>query len=418
MKKVNVAIMGFGTVGAGAYELLTENHDAILENHGIDINVAKVLDKRVERFAEYNLKEGVGTTNLDDILLDPTIEVVVEVMGGVEPALTFITKALKAGKNVVSANKELIAKQWTVIDSVARENNVGFYHEASCVGGVPVIRVLNESLQGDNLVSDTGIINGTTNYILTKMTEEGISYDEALAQAQKLGYAEFNPTADVEGYDAMYKLSILSSLAFKTCIPYTEVSREGITQVSLDEIEYAKKMGYVIKLLAIGTKFGNKVEVRVHPTAVKQTHPLGVVNDSYNAVVVKGDFVDNVMLYGRGAGARPTGSAIVSDIIYCIKRTTPLYPPFENNGKLAEGIEIVKDSYSKYFVVLSVKRADADKVLTTFIEGNDVVKEYKYDLKSETLTLVTKNVAESKLGGILNSIKDVSKVLMNRKAVL
>ena len=215
MKKVNVAIMGFGTVGAGAYELLTENHDAILENHGIDINVAKVLDKRVERFAEYNLKEGVGTTNLDDILLDPTIEVVVEVMGGVEPALTFITKALKAGKNVVSANKELIAKQWTVIDSVARENNVGFYHEASCVGGVPVIRVLNESLQGDNLVSVTGIINGTTNYILTKMTEEGISYDEALTQAQKLGYAEFNPTADVEGYDAMYKLSILSSLALR-----------------------------------------------------------------------------------------------------------------------------------------------------------------------------------------------------------
>ena len=418
MKKVNVAIMGFGTVGAGAYELLTENHDDILANHGIDINVAKVLDKRVERFAEFNLKDGVGTTDLDEILNDPTIEVVIEVMGGVEPALTFITKALKAGKNVVSANKELIAKQWSVIDKVARENNVGFYHEASCVGGVPVIRVLNESLQGDNIVSLTGIINGTTNYILTKMTEEGISYDVALAQAQKLGYAEFNPTADVEGYDAMYKLSILSSLAFKSCIPYTEVSREGITQVSLEEIEYAKKMGYVIKLLAIGQKYKDTVEVRVHPTAVKQTHPLGVVNDSYNAVVLKGDFVDNVMLYGRGAGARPTGSAIVSDVIYCIKRTTPLYPPFENNGVLAEGLKVVKDFYSKYFVVLSVKRADADKVLTTFIDVNDVVNEYKYDPKSETFTVVTKSILKSKLDEILDSVKDVSEVLMNRKAVL
>jgi homoserine dehydrogenase len=339
-------------------------------------------------------------------------------MGGVEPALTFITKALKAGKNVVSANKELIAKQWTVIDSVARENNVGFYHEASCVGGVPVIRVLNESLQGDNIVSLTGIITGTTNYILTKMTEEGISYDVALAQAQKLGYAEFNPTADVEGYDAMYKLSILSSLAFKSCIPYTEVSREGITQVSLEEIEYAKKMGYGIKLLAIGQKYKDTIEVRVHPTAVKQTHHLGVVNDSYNAVVLKGDFVDNVMLYGRGAGARPTGSAIVSDVIYCIKRETPLYPPFENNGVLAEGLRVVKDFYSKYFVVLSVKRADADKVLTTFIDVNDVVKEYKYDPKTETFTVVTKSILKSKLDEILDSVKDVSEVLMNRKAVL
>lgn len=418
MKKVNIAIMGFGTVGAGAYELLVANHDAIKQTHGIDINVAKVLDKRVERFAEYNLAEGVGTTNLDDILLDPTIEVVVEVMGGVEPALTFITKALQAGKHVVSANKELIAKQWPIIDKTARENNVGFYHEASCGGGIPVIRVLNESLQGDQIKSVMGIINGTTNYILTKMSEEGISYDVALEQAQKLGYAEFNPTADVEGYDAMYKLAILSSLAFKSCIPYTEVTREGITQVSLDEIEYAKKMGYVIKLLAIGQKYKDTVEVRVHPTAVKQSHPLGVVNDSYNAVMLKGDFVDNVMLYGRGAGAKPTGSAIVSDVIYAIKRETPLYPPFENNGKLSGEIEIVKDFHSKYFVVLGVSRADADKVITTLIDDKDIAKEYKYDMKNETLTVVTRGIAQSKLDEVIESVKENSKVLMCRKAVL
>ena len=259
MKTVNVAIMGLGTVGGGAYEILTKNHDEILKNHDIDVRVTKVLDKRPESFVKYNLPQGVGTNNLDDILSDESIEVVIEVMGGVQPALTFITKALEKGKNVVSANKELIAKHWPEIEKTARENGVGFYHEASCVGGVPVIRVLNESLQGDKLVSIMGIINGTTNYILTKMSCDGISYDEALAQAQKLGYAEFNPTADVEGYDAMYKLSILSSLAFKTCIPYTEISREGITQVTLDEINYAKQMGYAIKLLAIGQKHENNV---------------------------------------------------------------------------------------------------------------------------------------------------------------
>ena len=417
MKTVNVAIMGLGTVGGGAYEILTKNHDEILKNHDIDVRVTKVLDKRPESFVKYNLPEGVGTDNLDDILNDDSIKVVIEVMGGVQPALTFITKALEKGKNVVSANKELIAKHWPEIEKTARENGVGFYHEASCVGGVPVIRVLNESLQGDKLVSIMGIINGTTNYILTKMSCDGISYDEALAQAQKLGYAEFNPTADVEGYDAMYKLSILSSLAFKTCIPYTEVSREGITQVSLDEINYAKQMGYAIKLLAIGQKNDNSVEVRVHPTLVKEGHPLYVVNDAYNAVVLKGDYVSNVMLYGRGAGAKPTGSAIVSDVIYCIKRETPLYPPFENNGKRASDIEIKKDFYSRYFVVLDVKRADVDSILTKFIDGANIIREYKYDMKMEKLMLVTEKVNESFIDGVLSSVSSIAKVLMFRKAV-
>lgn len=417
MKTVNVAIIGLGTVGGGAYEILTQNHDEILANHDVDVRVTKVLDKRTESFVKYNLPQGVGTCDLDDILSDSSIEVVIETMGGVQPALTFITKALQSGKNVVSANKELIAKHWPEIEKTARENGVGFYHEASCVGGVPVIRVLNESMQGDKIVSIMGIINGTTNYILTKMSCDGVSYNEALAQAQKLGYAEFNPTADVEGYDAMYKLSILSSLAFKTCIPYTEISREGITQVTLDEINYAKQMGYAIKLLAIGQKNGNNVEARVHPTLVKEGHPLYVVNDAYNAVVLKGDYVSNVMLYGKGAGARPTGSAIVSDVIYCIKREAPLYPPFENNGKLADGIELATDFYSRFFVVLDVKRADADAILTKFIEGENVIKEYKYDMKAEKLILVTEKVKESYIVSVLNGVSDKAKLLMFRKAV-
>ncbi len=417
MKVFNVAIMGLGTVGGGAYRILTENHDEIMRNHGVDVRVKRVLDLRTERFAQFGVPEGVGTTLVDDVINDREIDAVIEVMGGIEPALTFILRALKSGKNVISANKELIAKKWPAIDAAARENGVGFYHEASCVGGVPVIRVLNESFQGDKLESVKGIINGTTNYILSKMSFDGTSYDEALRQAQKLGYAEADPTADVEGFDAAYKLSILSSLAFKTCIPYSCISREGITGVTQEEIGYAKQMGYSIKLLAIGSKEGDKVEARVHPTAVKNTHPLAVVNDEFNAVMLRGDNVGNVMLYGKGAGAQPTGSAIVSDVVYCAKRSTPLYPPFNNDGKIDENIEFVTDPYSNYFVVLSVKRGDADDILNVFAGDDRLLKEYKYDMKTETLLMVTKHMAQSAIEAVLRSVKDKAGVKMFRKAV-
>lgn len=353
MKTVKVAIIGMGTVGGGAYDLLTANHDKILSSYGLDVQIKKVLDKDEQKLANKVKPEQV-CRSLDEILADEEISIVVEVMGGVEPAKTFITKIMQSGKSVVTANKELISKQWADLERVARENGVGLYFEASCVGGVPIIRTLNESLQGDNIKSIMGIINGTTNYILTKMTEEGMSYEEALAQAQQLGYAEFNPTADVDGYDAMYKLSILSSLAFHTCIPYTSIYREGITKVSQDDIAFGKKTGYKIKLLAIGKKKDNDVEVRVHPTLIAENHPLASVSGAFNAVFLNGDFVDDVMLYGRGAGAYPTGSAIVSDVIYCALKTSHVYTDFENDGKVSEDINIVSDFESKYYVTLIV----------------------------------------------------------------
>lgn len=355
MKTVYVAIMGLGTVGGGTYKILTENHDKIASAYGIDVRVAKVLDKDLDKLKAAGISADVMTDKLDDILNDENISVVAELMGGVEPAKTFITKALKAGKSVVTANKELISKHWGELESVARENNVGLYFEASCVGGVPVIRTLKESLQGDNILMVMGIINGTTNYILTKMSDCGMSYDEALKEAQQLGFAEFNPTADVDGYDAMYKLSILSSLAFHTCIPYTEIYREGITKITKNDIASGKQMGYTLKLLAIGKREGNSVEVRVHPTFVRNSHPLASVSGSFNAVFLKGDFVDDVMLYGRGAGARPTGSAVVSDIVYCAGRDKHEHTDFVNNGKVAEGIEIKSDFSSKYYIALTVE---------------------------------------------------------------
>ncbi len=353
MKKVQVAIMGIGTVGGGTYDILTQNHDKILASYGVDITVKKVLDKDEARL-KAKVQPDQITTDLNDILSDPEISIVVEVMGGVEPAKTFITKALNAGKSVVTANKELISKHWSEIEEVAKKNNVGLYFEASCVGGVPVIRTLNESLQGDKICSIMGIINGTTNYILTKMTEEGMSYEDALRQAQELGFAEFNPTADVDGFDAMYKLSILSSLAFHTCIPYTSIYREGITKITKEDIAFGKQMGYKIKLLAIGKRRGDEVEVRVHPTLVPEKHPLASVSGSFNAVFISGDFVDDVMLYGRGAGAHPTGSAIVSDIVYCAKREENLYTDFVNNGKVADNISIEGNFKSKYYASLMV----------------------------------------------------------------
>ena len=256
MKTVYVAIMGLGTVGGGAYEILKTNHDKIAAAYGVDIRVKKVLDRDEKKLRE-KVEPGQACRNLEEILADSEISIVIEVMGGVEPAKTFIEKCMKAGKSVVTANKELISKHWGKIEAVAKANGVGFYFEASCVGGVPIIRTLKESMQGDNIRMITGIVNGTTNYILTKMTDEGMSYDDALKKAQELGYAEANPTADVEGFDAMYKLSILASLAFHTCIPYTAIYREGITKLTKSDVEYGKRMGYTLKLLAIGKREGN-----------------------------------------------------------------------------------------------------------------------------------------------------------------
>ena len=356
-KTVNVAIMGIGTVGGGTYEILTKNHAFLLKTQGIDFRVAKVLDKNPERIASFGIPAEKAAAGVDEIAADKSISIVIETMGGVEPAKTFIEKMLLAGKSVVTANKELVSKHWPGLEAAAKKGGAGLYFEASCVGGVPIIRALQEGLQANHVNSIVGIINGTTNYILTKMTEEGMSYADALKEAQQLGYAEFNPTADVEGFDASYKLAILSSLAFHTCIPYQRVSREGITKITKADIRAGKEMGYVIKLLAIGKRVGNTVEVRVHPTFVPESHPLAGVSGSFNAVFVNGDFVDDLMFYGRGAGARPTGSAIVSDVVYAAKQSSPVYSDFENNGEVEQGIEISTDFMSKYYLSVSVKDA-------------------------------------------------------------
>ena len=379
MKKAGVAILGLGVVGGGTYQILTEKREYFKKTQGVDITVECVLEKNVERAKQLGVEESKIASSIEEVVTNPNVDIVVEVIGGTGVAKTFVTKALMSGKTVVTSNKELFAKHWPELEEEAKKMNAGLFFEASCVGGVPIIRTLQEGMQANKILSIKGIINGTTNYILTKMAYEGWSYEEALKEAQRLGYAEFNPTADVEGFDATYKLSILSSLAFNKKICIENVYREGITGINKEDIAYGKEMGYTLKLLGIGKDTENGVEVRVHPTFVRNDDPLAAVNDSFNAVHLVGDAVGEIMLYGRGAGALPTGSAIVSDVIFAAKHDRYFYASFENNQKGNKETKFVDDFTSKYYLRLSVadKPGVLSKISGVFAKNNVSLKEVK-----------------------------------------
>ncbi len=353
MKKVGVAILGLGVVGGGTYKILKEHRELYQKSHKIDITVEAVLERNKQKALDLGIEPEKIAANIQEICSNPEVDIVVEVMGGVEPAKSFVIDCLQAGKSVVTSNKELFCKHSHELEVAARKNHCGLFYEASCVGGVPVIRSLLDNLQGNKILSMMGIINGTTNYILTKMSAEGANYLDVLHEAQRLGYAEANPSADVDGYDAAYKLSILSSLAFHTKIPYTKIYREGIADISVTDIEYGKKFGYVLKLLAIGKNGENGIEVRVHPSFIKSSHPLASVNDSYNAVYITGDCVEDVMLYGRGAGALSPGNATVGDIIYCATHTNYQYSTFKNTADASPSTKFIENFKSAYYIRLN-----------------------------------------------------------------
>ena len=277
-------------------------------------------------------------------------------MGGIEPAKSFITKMLEAGKTVVTANKELIAKHWPELEKVAKEHNVGLYFEASVGGGIPILRAVSDSLQANTITSVLGIINGTTNYILTKMCDEGGDFEEVLREAQRLGYAEANPTNDVDGFDAMYKLSILASMAFHVRLPIDHIYREGIRGISKTDIACAKELGYEVKLLAIAKRDGELVQMRVHPTMVKTSHPLANIKDSFNAILLHGSAVDDVMFYGRGAGDFPTASAILSDVICAAKTAEHKYMTFMNDEvRISPTLCFENNWTTRFFIRMNVE---------------------------------------------------------------
>lgn len=379
LKKAGVAILGLGVVGGGTYEILTKNREYFKKTQGVDITVQAVLEKNKDRAIALGVEESKIASSIEEVCSNPEVDIVVEVIGGTGVAKTFVKTALMSGKTVVTSNKELFAKHWPELEAEAKKMNAGLFFEASCVGGVPIIRTLIDGMQANKILSIKGIINGTTNYILTKMAYEGWSYEEALKEAQRLGYAEFDPTADVEGFDAMYKLSILSSLAFNKKICIENVYREGITAITKEDIAQGKEMGYTLKLLGIGKDTEKGVEVRVHPTFIKNDNPLASVNDSFNAVHLVGDAVGEIMLYGRGAGALPTGSAIVSDVIFAAKHSEYFYASFKNNEQGNKETKFVNDFTSKYYIRLTVKDVAGvlAKIATTFAKNNISIAEVK-----------------------------------------
>ena len=312
---MNIAVLGCGTVGSGVIKLLMQNREAISKRAGEEISVKKVLEKDKEKCRRLGLPEEIICTNYAEIVDDPDIEVVVELIGGIDPAFTFIIEAMQKGKHVVTANKDLIALKGRQIFDAAEEMQVDFAFEASVGGGIPIISPMKQSLAGNQVQEVIGILNGTTNYILSKMSQEGRDYEEVLREAQELGYAEADPSSDVGGLDAARKIAILASIAFNSRVTFDDVYVEGITSITAHDIQYAQELGYVVKLLAIASEEEGKIQSRVHPAFIPLNHPLAAVNDVFNAVFVRGDAVGEIMHFGRGAGEMPTASAVVGDII-------------------------------------------------------------------------------------------------------
>lgn len=314
-EKMNIAILGYGVVGSGVAKVLKENSKTISEKTGHEIKLTRILDIRDFPLSEYR---AIITKNFEDVANDASIDLVVETMGGTEPAYGFVKVCLEKGKHVVTSNKELVAVKGAELLEIAKANNVNFFFEAAVGGGIPIIRPLSRCLAANNITKVAGILNGTTNYILTKMIKEGVSFEEALSEAQQLGYAEKDPTADVDGIDAVRKISILASLCFGKHLYSDDVYCEGIRRVTLADVAYAEKFGCVIKLVARAEKLENeKVFAMVSPCLVKKTNMLSGANDVFNACLVDGDMTGEVLMYGKGAGSEATASAVVGDIIDC-----------------------------------------------------------------------------------------------------
>ena len=314
MKKIKIGLLGLGTVGTGVYKLIRMRSDVMERTIGAQLEIKKILVHNKNKKRE-GVDESLLTDNWKDILEDEEIQIVIEVIGGIEPAKTMILEALKAGKNVVSANKDLIAEEGRELLDTAQEYGKDFLFEAAVAGGIPIIRPLKQCLAGNEITDVLGIVNGTTNYILTKMFEEGMEFEDALRQAQKLGYAEADPTADVEGLDAGRKVAIMASIAFHSRVVFSDVYTEGITKITAADIAYAKEFDSVIKLLGVARNTESGIEVGVYPVMLPKDHPLASVRESFNAVFIHGDAVDDAMFYGRGAGEMPTASAVVGDVI-------------------------------------------------------------------------------------------------------
>lgn len=372
--KIQIALLGLGTVGTGVYKVLQSRSEEMIPKLGVGLEIKKILVRNLEKAAARLGGRDLLTNDWQEILSDDAIDIVIEVMGGMEPARTYILEALRAGKNVITANKDLVAEDGKILMDAAKEAGRDFFFEAAVAGGIPIIRVLKQSLEANRILEIVGIVNGTTNFILTKMTEEGMEFSEALKLAQELGYAEADPTADIEGLDAARKIAILASIAFNSRVSFRDVSVEGITQVSARDIKYAREMGCHIKLLGMARSTGEEIEVSVRPMLINSRHPLAAVNDTFNAVFVRGDAVGETMFYGRGAGELPTASAIAGDVFETAKNIR-YHCTGHVNCTCYKSLPVrdAQDMTSRYYIRLQVENRPGVLAAVTSVFGNNLV---------------------------------------------
>jgi homoserine dehydrogenase len=409
MKAISIGLLGLGTVGSGVIKIIENHQDKLMHQVGCPIQVKKVLVQELGKERAVKIDESVLTTDVNEIINDPGIDVVIEVMGGVEKTRELLLQAIENKKHIVTANKDLMAIYGSELLRAASANGCDLFYEASVAGGIPIIRSLVDGLASDRITKLMGIVNGTTNYILTKMTQEGLAYGDVLKEAQALGYAEANPASDVEGLDAARKMVILSTLGFSMKVDLDDVKTTGITKVTEEDLHYANQLGYTMKLLGIAHRDGERVEVSVQPTLLPQSHPLASVHNEYNAVYVYGEAVGETMFYGPGAGSLPTATSIVSDLVGVVKNmrlevngSSAIAPQHEKNLKAPEEI------FSKYFLRLHVK----DEV-GVFAEITSVFAKHGVSFeKILQLPVKEKGVAEIVLVTHKASLKDYEEILM------
>ena len=413
MKEINLALLGFGTVGSGVAVTIRENSRIIEEQLGCKLVIKHVLVRNINKYKNNNLLKGIHLTDsFNDIIEDQSLDIIIEVMGGISPAKEYIFSALKKRISVVSANKDLVSLHGPEIIHMAIEKHVNFSCEASVGGGIPILMPLHQSLATNRIDSIVGILNGTTNYILTQMMETGQSYDEALKEAQAEGFAEADPTNDVCGFDAARKLAILSSIGFRANVTFEDVIVEGITKISPNDIKYAKEMGYTIKLLTVALRHDNGISLNVYPAFVPRNHPMASVQGSYNAIYVTGNIVDDVMFYGRGAGSLPTASAVMGDVINTAQHilngtagtgmimTDIKRIPFYSSGKL-------KNLYYFRLIVEDITGVLA-QIASVFSDNDVSIKEVVQKRKTEgaaELVIVTENTMRQNILRVEKSLK-------------
>ncbi len=415
MEDIKIAILGAGTVGTGVYKLMNRQKDEMIHKIGRNMSIAKILVRNKNKERE-GIDSSLLTDDFKDILNDESISIVVEVMGGIEPAKTYIAEALKRGKNIVTANKDLMASNGHELMELAKENKCDILFEAAVAGAIPIIRPLKQCLAGNYISEIMGIVNGTTNFILTKMTREGMEFCDALKMAQELGYAEADPTADIEGYDAGRKIAIMASIAFNTRVTFEDVYTEGITKITAKDIKYAKDMDCDIKLLGVARNTETGIEVKVHPMLIPSSHPLASVNDSFNAVFVHGDAVDDAMFMGRGAGELPTASAVMGDIIDVARNIQ-----YNCNGRIGctcyKNIPVknIDDTESKYFMRMQVDDrpgvlASVASVLGNTDVGIDRVIQKTKKGNTAELVVITDSVLERNFKDALAIFKSMAMI--------